>query len=474
MIYKSSYFKKELRQAYIENKISLRKQLLLGLFMGLIAVAVHFVLQTLLKSVLSDVVPHLMQQSYFTTLNTYTMISLFLYLLNFIFLYDWLSFTEIRKNRWYLLVKMGYNPIYMIFAKLSALLYSMIIVYTTGFAATLIMTAFLKYNFFYRYIPALYLVGLLDLLVLGIVIVTASLFFKQRSSCRYFAVFTYILIMVLRYALGYEKIVSNRALMQNFYALFQFDQSIYLPVIAVIVLTCLVICFFKAGDIAKYYSIPYENYAKMLPGNVQLVARDHKTGRVRSLIKPDLSARRSKVFDMVTTMILAGIVCLAVAFNIFVILISTSQPGKEVTIRGTIPYVFVSETMQPTIKENDLAYFRRVDPYEEVNVGDIVLFKEENTVYIERVITIEDNDYVVDIDYYPPMAQKGAMIKTVDRVNIYGVFTGASRWLGALILFANTIFGRLVFLFIPVLLLFYYKQIKTIFLNLSAVTDDDS
>ena len=473
MIYKSSYFKKELRQAYIENKISLRKQFFLGLFMGLVAIAVHFMLQTMIKSVFGERMPHLMQQSYFTTLYTFTFISLFLYLLYFIFLYDTLSFTEIRKNRWYLLVKMGYNPISMIFAKLSALFYSMIIIYTTVFAVTMLMTAFLKYNFFYLYIPALYLVGLLDFLVLGIVILTASLFFKQRNMCRYFALFAYVIIIALRYASGYQKIVSNRVLMQDFYVLFRFDRCIYLPVIAAIVFACLVICFLKAGDIAKYYSVSYENYADFLPENAQLVTRDDNTGRIRSLITPDLSARRSKIFDMVATASLALVVCLAVAFNIFVILISTSQPGKEVTIRGTIPYIFVSETMQPTIMENDLAYFRRIDPYENVNVGDIVLFKDENTVYIERVVTIEDDKYIVDIDYYPPAAQKGAMIKTVDREDIYGIYKGASRWLGALILFANTIFGRFVFLFVPVLMLFYYKQAKMIFISLLEATSDD-
>lgn len=472
MIYKSSYFKKELRQAYIENKISLRKQFLLGLFIGLTAIAVHFVLQTMIKSVLSDAIPHVMQQSYFSTLYAYTQAALFIYLLNFLILYDALSFSEIRKNRWYLLVKMGYSPIYMIFAKISALLYSVWFVYTAGFVMTLLLTAVLKYRFIVLYVPNLYLVGLLDLFLLSIIIVTASLFFKQRSACRYFALFAYAAILVMRHTLGYQQLISDRALMQDVFFFFSHRQNFYWPVALAVIVFCLIVCFFKAGDIAKYYSVTYENFARMLPENTKLVVRDRQTGRMRSLIKPDLSARRSKIFDMATTTILAIVICLAVTFNIFVILISTAQPGKEVTIRGIIPYIFVSETMQPTIKINDLAFFRRVDPYEPVNVGDIVLFQDDNTVYVERVVAIQDGKYTVDIDYYPPQAQKGAMVKTIDRAAIYGVHTSSSRWLGALILFANTIAGRMVFLLIPVLLLFYSKKAKAIFLQLIEISDD--
>jgi hypothetical protein len=54
------------------------------------------------------------------------------------------------------------------------------------------------------------------------------------------------------------------------------------------------------------------------------------------------------------------------------------------------------------------------------------------------------------------------MRKTVDRSAIYGLFTHSNRWLGALILFANTIFGRLAFLFGPALLLFFYQPVKNV------------
>ena len=71
----------------------------------------------------------------------------------------------------------------------------------------------------------------------------------------------------------------------------------------------------------------------------------------------------------------------------------------------------------------------------------------------------DGNLYQVDIDSYPPMSRPGAMIKSVEREAILGVYSGKNRWLGALVLFANTIFGRLLFLLIPVILLFYHRPI---------------
>ncbi len=123
--------------------------------------------------------------------------------------------------------------------------------------------------------------------------------------------------------------------------------------------------------------------------------------------------------------------------------------------------------------ENDLAYFRRVDLTEAVNVGEVVLFQEKKVVYVERIISKEDDQYEVDIDYYPPMSQVGAMKKTISRDAIYGVYTSRNRWLGALILFANTIFGRLTFLLVPAFILFFYKPIRTFIENNKTNDDDD-
>lgn len=473
MIYRNSYFRKELRQAYIENRISIKRKVAFAFFLGLISFAVHFVLQTMLETVLSDAIPQVMQASYFSTVYTYISIAFFLNVLYFIAYYNYLSFAEIRKNRWYLLVKMGYRPFRMIFSKLIAFLFSIWTVYTIGFLFTVILTVFLKYTFVYKYLPALYLVGIINLIVIGIVFMTASLYIKNPTNARYFIFFSAIAIVVIQFISGYYSVTSDRILMQDFFVLFDFSKTMYLPITAAIVLWCIFVCILRAHSITKYYSMPYEAYGYTLPEEEHVVRLDSRTGKMKPLIDKDRAKLRSKILDIATTTFLIVFICAALAFNIFVILISTSQPGEEVTIRGVIPYIFKSDTMEPTIMENDLAYFRRVDLTEAVNVGEVVLFQEKKVVYVERIISKEDDQYEVDIDYYPPMSQVGAMKKTISRDAIYGVYTSRNRWLGALILFANTIFGRLTFLLVPAFILFFYKPIRTFIENNKTNDDDD-
>ncbi len=475
MIYKNSYFNKEMRQAYIENRISHKRKLAFGAFLGLITFALHFVLQTLVQSVLSDTVPYIMQTTYFSTVYTYISVSFFMYILYFIIYYEYLSFAEIRKNRWYLLVKMSYNAKNMIFTKIIALFFSFTFIYTIGFAVTVIMTVFLKYPFTYGYLMTLYVAGIIDIAVINIVGATISLFTNQTSNGRYFLLFSAIVLYLLKIITGYHSIITspNLILTERFSMPFSPSVSPYFTIAVGLILLCCVFCFFRAKDTAKYYSLPFENYDLDLPAGKRLARIDDNNGKFYMLGNKDLARIRSRIFDGVVTAFLIVLVCAAVAFNIFIILISTSQPGKEVTIRGVIPYVFKSETMKPLIEINDLAYFTRVDEQEKISVDSVVLFKEKNEVYIQRVIEIKDDKYIVDIDYYPQAATRGSMIKELERTQIYGVYSHRNRWLGALILFANTIAGRIVFLFVPVIVLFFYKPLRRFFQKTSKLPEAD-
>ena len=136
MIYKHSYFSKELRQGYTENIVSSKQRVVFALFLGLISFAVFFAAQPLRESVLLEAIPQIMQPSYFSTLYIYIHVALVLNIFYYILNYDSLFFYEIKQNSWYLLVKMGYNPLTMIFSKLTALLLSTIFVYTIGFFFT--------------------------------------------------------------------------------------------------------------------------------------------------------------------------------------------------------------------------------------------------------------------------------------------------------------------------------------------------
>ena len=461
MIYKNSYFKKELRQAYMENKISTNRKMASALFLGLISFALYFVFQTLQESVLSDVVPEIMQPSFFSTVYLYIHIAVVFNISYFILYYDYLFFSEIRKNSWYLLIQMGYHPVIMFFSKLFALMYSVLLIYTVGFVVMVILTFALKYTFIVIYLPTLYLVGLADLLLITILSMTFSLYAKTVINGRYWTFFSVVVIFVLKITLGQYAIISNRVSMQNIYTLFDLELSLYWPVGVVIMIACWLICLFRSKNLAMYYNLPPD--AAIMPADVDLVEIDSRTGKQKLIGSKTKKGWRGRILDTVTTIFLIVFICAALAFNLFIILINASTPGQEVTIRGVIPFVFSSSTMEPEIMINDLAYFQKIDNQYPIEEGQIILFEENNVLYVERVIAKVGNQLTVDIDNYPPMSQIGAMEKTVTRQAVHGVYSGRNRWLGAMILFANTIVGRLLFLLVPAVLLFYQGQIYKYF-----------
>jgi len=69
-----------------------------ALFSGLVSFAFYFLLQTLKGSVVEDTFPEIMQPSFFSTIYIYIHMSFVLNTAYFIINYDYLFFSEIRKN----------------------------------------------------------------------------------------------------------------------------------------------------------------------------------------------------------------------------------------------------------------------------------------------------------------------------------------------------------------------------------------
>jgi hypothetical protein len=69
----------------------------------------------------------------------------------------------------------------------------------------------------------------------------------------------------------------------------------------------------------------------------------------------------------------------------------------------------------------------------------------------------------VDIDYYPEGSQKGILHGYVEKSAVYGRLVGVNRWLGVVVLLANSMFGRILFMLVPIILLFFSKQINDFF-----------
>lgn len=450
MIYRDGLLNKEMRHA--ESKTGFRRRLAVGLFLGLFSFAVYFALQTLQESVVSEAAPQIMQKSFFSTITIYLYIS-FLFITGYLLVYfDILFFSEIRRNAWYMLIQMGHRPYVMIFSKLAAQGYTVLMMYVYGFAATSVLTVFIKAPFVYAYMPSLFAAGLVDLLLLTVACMAVSLFIKKADNARYLILLAAVFILLLKRALGMDEVISDRAVMQSVQSFAR--GSAYLPVSAGLIMAGITVCIFRARNLSKYVNT--DNVA--LPQGALLGYADEETGEIKTAAAKNRQLRHRPI-DIVTTSLLLIAISAALLLNVFIILISTSTPGSEVTIRGFIPYIFRSDTMQPAIMVNDLVFFQRIDTAYPVKQGDIVLLKHQDAVYVERITRQDGETLTVDIDMYPPDAQQGAMVKTVARAAVYGVYSGRNRWLGALILFANSIVGRIVFLLVPAVLLFFRKQI---------------
>ncbi len=460
MIYRNSYFSKEIRQAYLDNTIGFRRKVFLALFIGLISFSAYFVLQTLKESVLSDAVPEIMQPSFFSTLYIYNHVALLAVMVYFMVYYDYLFFSEIRRNAWYLLIHMGYRPVRMIGGKLAALLYSMVMIYTIGFSFTALLTVFLKYNFVFAYIPSLFIAGLADIAVLTALSAAISLYAKRADDARLLTGGAVVFVFVLKAVSNAYDLLRNRVAMQDMNHLFDTGRSWYFPAAAAIAVLCIAAAALRAQGLAQYYNQSATD-VDAVPAGVTVVRIDEAGRHKQNKDKTRFERRRKRLGKAVTALLIVFIFA-ALALNVLIILLSTATPGNEVTIRGTIPYVFRSDTMQPSIMINDLAFFRKIDVQYSIEENQIVLFKDNNIVYVERVVKKLSDGLEVDIDHYPAAAEPGAMIKQIPRSAVYGVYSGRSRWLGALILFANTIIGRVLFLLVPAVLLFYRKRIAAL------------
>lgn len=459
MIYRNSYFIKELRQAYIENRISTLRKLVIGAFLGLVAIVLHLLLMTLTESVLTDVVPHIMRKDYFSTVYTFISVSFFLYIIYFLINYEYLTFTEIRKNRWYLLVKMGYNPQSMIFKKIAAMLFTLLFVYTTGFSFTILITVLLKYPFTYSCLPDMYLIGLLDLTVISIIGATISLYTTSAKNARFSLFFISMILYILRITTGYRNVIINSDILDEYgiVGAFDFSNSSYYLIICLVIIFCISVCFFRAKNVAKYYNLPFDESENKLPLGTKLVRFEERTKRFFLISKKNKQRQNVKIFDITIITFLAFIISSAVTLNVFYLINSSS----ELTVNEIIPYFVNSDTSLPEIEKNDLAFFKKTNENAEIQSGIIVLLKHNDKISVQKIIVTDGNLLFANDNL------------SVDKSLIYGVYSGRNRWLGVLILFAKSIAGRLLFLIVPTLLLIFYKPLKRFVLKYSKIFDKE-
>ena len=183
--------------------------------------------------------------------------------------------------------------------------------------------------------------------------------------------------------------------------------------------------------------------------------------------------------SIVTAVIMIAAIVGMLGVNIVVLAFGYASPERETSINGMIPYVFQSSTMEPEIMFNDLAIFPKVDGTSRLEAGDILLFKDMSgavnvasltAFQVDETTGQETGKLDTDVLNYVDERYRGMAAQTISREQVYGVHARNNRWLGAVILFANTILGRLILLLIPTFLIFFYDPIIKFFRSLSKET----
>lgn len=458
MIYKQSEFTKEKKQAYIEDYESKRNLVWRGVILALVTFAIYFMLQTLNRSVLPVAVPQYMMQSHFSTLSLFLLVAFIGYTGYIARYYNYLTFAEIAMNRWYTLQKQGYDPLKMIIVKMATRFLEVVVFYSIGFLGTLFLSLFLKYPLVPAYFLSLYISGLIDLLFITLITMTCSLFISEQKTARYIVICAAVILWILRLTTGYYDIVSNRQMMADIGNLLDLTTSSYLLYFLLTIAGSLTLILIRARKIAQYTNFPFYKKDMDMDENTSIVIlsdNEFKEVKEHAYVKK----MRGKITDRVVNAIVTIIVILGILINCFVLFVSLSSPDRETNFFGVIPFVFHTATMEPEIMYNDLAFFQAANEKDVLNEGLTILYRDSEEPVVAKITGISEKGITVDILNYQDGVSKGRYEKSIQKEAIYGIYTGRSRWLGAIILFANTIFGRLLLLLIPALVIFYYKPV---------------
>jgi len=482
MIYNTNFFRKEFRSAYMQQQFSRNRQISLGVFLGLLSFALYFSMQTLQQSVLSDVVPQLLMASYFSTLYIYLIVALIFNVIFYILHYEYMTFIEVMRNRWYTLVQLGYHPIRLVMVKLLARIVSQAGIYTVGYISTIFLSSFLKFPLVINYILSLYIMGLIDIVLLASVSLAASLFLKDILNARYVVGMLAIGLVIFKAVTRYYSILADRTLMGSLSNMFDTTQSIFMLASAFIILFCFVVCLVRGNQLARVYNPPLLKHLpalmKKAPGTLVLSGISTKKKKQAMEASADLlpEKKRWNLPSILTSIVIVAAIAAMLITNLMVLAFGYASVERETSIYGIIPYVFQSSTMEPVIMFNDLAFFHKVDRQSPLIKGDVLLFKDAaGTVNVASLLEFVTDEATgektgamqVDILNYVDDRYRGMAAQQVHRDQVYGVHTSNNRWFGAVILFANTILGRLVLLLIPTFLIFFYEPLIRFFRSLS-------
>ena len=469
MIIKMNLLKKELSYGYYQKQDGLKQLVGFGTFFGMLAFSVYFVMQTLTQSVLTDDAPYFMRPSYFSTIFLYLVVSFIGFLIYFEGKFSQVSFAEVYDNSWYCMAHLKYPVWAMVLSKLFAQIVSVVIMYTTGFMVTLLLSSILKFPFVIAYLFSQYFLGLVNAVVILVLVMLFSMLGLDRSNAKSWVSFLALVIFLLQFPSGFFAIATDLNKMRNFLSMW--TGSWYLWMVAGCAVAAMMVCIRRGARLANMFNPPAETgtprLTSRLGADVRIVLKTESGNAfIRKLAKRMEAAyqpaRRFNLLSFLSTFALIVVVVFMLSINLVLLAFNYASPEKETAIMGYIPYIFQSTTMEPMVYYNDIAFFEKIDDYVKVDQGDIVLYKDDvGVVQVRKILDFYQDEKTyeeranADITNYVEGAQKDALKTTLARSQVYGRLVGTNRYLGVVILFANTVIGRLLFLLIPTILIFF-------------------
>ena len=289
MIYRTKFFREELSYGYFERKKSLGALLALGVFLGMLTFSVYFIFQTLTQSVLSDEASFLVQRSYHTTSLLYLSVSYGAFWIYITARFQMVTFSEVYENTWYGLVHQGYSIVPLVFGKLFAQLFGVLLINTAGFVTTLVMSSFLKFPFIPGYLVSMFLIGTFNCTSLLIFAMAASLLIRDIGNARSLFSVGAFLLVVLQIVFGFFTLITNRVSIQHVSALF--TESAYLYVDIGLLLLCVFLCILKGSQAARLFHEPLLSEPPALDRTTRDASR--RAHRIRGACHP---AKREAAF----------------------------------------------------------------------------------------------------------------------------------------------------------------------------------
>ncbi len=463
MIYKNSLFNKEIRQSYIDSLSSMRRLSFMCIFLAVLTIIVYLLLQIMYDSVITELMPEIMLPSYFTIAYIYNWVNYIFFASYFMIKYKSLTLSEIGENKWYMLSKMGYKSTRIILYKMLTSIIIVLVIYAAGFVIAMMVASILKFTMVWGYFIPTLTAGALNVLVTIELTLVISLFSDTKAIAKNRFIITLIISEILKIVLGYYKLITSKVLMVDIANLFNPEYSYY-PILSLAVAVILPLFgYWGARKKSNFYSVKNE------VGGITIVT--YNDNRV---IQPTRH-RRHRIFSLPSLfakIVLMLILIASIGFNTLILIASLGSSTKEFSILGYIPYIIQSSTMEPTIYKNDLALFKKIDSQYPIKADDVILFTSENDdneVFIMSVVSINGDKVVADFLKYPVLVGASELQETVSRGKVYGIFFGNYRIVGAIILFINTFPGRMLTLFVPLLMLFFYTQITEFYKKVKKV-----